>query len=154
MTIERARIFLVSSSLLITFAALGFFVTAPAFGYPLTFDEALRLLEIIVPVFLGYLGSASYFIFRAQNNQTKDPPAAVRNLLGLMVRGPLLVFAGVVLLAIIAFGYTNRVAAAPGVGMTTGTLAQIISVVLGLQACTTNVIVSYLFRGEAPENVS
>jgi hypothetical protein len=58
-----ARKWLVLASLSMTAVLFVFFIIAPAFGFPLTFGQARGLLEIILPVFLGYLGSASHFVF-------------------------------------------------------------------------------------------
>ena len=60
---EAARVWLVKASLIVTTLTFVFFIVAPAFNFPLSFGEAIRLLEIVAPVFLGYLGSATQFLF-------------------------------------------------------------------------------------------
>lgn len=153
MTIQTARIWLIKFSLTITSLIFAFFLVAPALGYPLTFEQALRLLEIVTPVFLGYLGSATYFIF-GRNGSVQD--IAIRGpkeLFALLMKGPLYVFGIAMLAAIFAFGYSNASFAPAGSGMTVDLLAGSIAGALGLLAVTTNVIVSYLFSSrERNEN--
>jgi hypothetical protein len=55
-------------------------------GFPLTYPKNLELLQIVSPVFLGYLGAATHFIFIA-------PPPKVRvknEFLGFLVIGPII----------------------------------------------------------------
>jgi len=48
---------------------LGFFLISPSFmPFNPGKDENVRLIEIILPVFLGYLGSASQFLLRSSGN--------------------------------------------------------------------------------------
>jgi hypothetical protein len=147
MDLNDARRWLVVSSLSITAAALMFFVSAPAFGYPLTWEQGTRIVGIIIPVFLGYLGSATHFLF-----QKRKPRAArisdVSEIGMILVRGPIVVFGLVCLTTLAAFGYSNRLHAPAGSGMSVDTLAWSITSVLGLLAVTTNIAVSYLFAIE------
>src|SRR5262249_9229487 len=55
---NTARTWLVNVSLVVTGAFVIFMTLGPAIGYPLEFQQALRLTEVVIPVFLGYLGSA------------------------------------------------------------------------------------------------
>ena len=49
---------------------------------------------------------------------------------------------------LVAFGYSNRVAASPGDGMSAEQLSAGVTTAMGLLAVTTNVIVAYLFAAE------
>lgn len=141
MTIDGARKWLIISSLVITGAQMLFFVIAPAIGVPLEYPKNLDLLQIITPVFLGYLGSAAHFIF-----QNQAPAVPVQNqYLGLLVKGPVAIYVVVVTGAIAAFCYSNRPSAMPGDGMSAQDLATALSLALGVLAVTTGVISSYLF---------
>jgi hypothetical protein len=154
MDIDSARRWLILASLTITAVQFVFFLIAPVTGYPLEFTHSIRLIEIILPVFLGYLGSAARFVF-PQGPQAHEPVRAQGPLVGLLVRGPVIVFSLVGVVAIIAFGYSNRIDAPMDSGMNVDQLAGIISLALGLLAVTTGVAVSYLFptagnHGSAP----
>jgi hypothetical protein len=141
MTIDSARKWLILSSLIITGGQMVFLLTAPAFSFPLTYPKNLDLLQIVSPVFLGYLGSASHFIF--QNN----PPAVpVQNqFLGMLIKGPIVIYVFAVAGALASFGYSNRVGAPIGGGMSVDNLATALSLSLGVLAVTTGIISSYLF---------
>ncbi|MBW8877892.1 MAG: hypothetical protein JF614_23255 [Acidobacteria bacterium] len=147
MNIATARKWLVVASLSITGFMLLFCVTAPALSYPLEFAQSLRLVEIVVPVFFGYLGTATHFVFKKTRKVPLARPQA-RPLLGLLIKGPLLVYSVTTLAAILAFGLTNRSGAPPGSGMSVDELAMSFSILLGLLTVTTTVLVSYLFAAE------
>lgn len=145
MTINSARKWLILGSLVVTAAHFIFFLVAPAIGFPLEYEHAIRLLQISTPVFFGYLGSASRFVFNA-NQQSETAHLHVKNpLMGLLIRGPFIIFGLVSVTCLFAFGFSNSTHAAPGTGMDVDTLATIITTVLGLLAVTTNVAVSALF---------
>jgi hypothetical protein len=141
MTLATARKWLVLSSLIVTACEFLFFILAPALGYPLHQEEAFRMIEIITPVFLGYLGSATRYLFHPAADHTR-PTSVQRELLGLLVRGPLVVFSLVSAAAIFAFGYANR---PNGPGMLPDTLGLMLAATLGILTITTSVIVENLF---------
>jgi hypothetical protein len=143
MTIDIARKWLIVSSLVITGVQMVFLLVAPVFGYPLEYPKNLDLLQIVMPVFLGYLGAAAHFIF-----QNPAPAVPVQNkFLGLLVRGPLAIYILAAGGALVAFGYANRASVQPGKGptMSVPNLATALSLSLGVLAVTTGVISSYLF---------
>lgn len=141
MTPDKARKWIVLASLIATGAQAVFLIVAPVAGYPLEYPKNLSLLQIVMPVMLGYLGSAAHFIFIA------PPPAVQANndLLGLMVKGPIVIYCLVIIAAFAAFGYSNRQGVAIGSGMSVDSLNNAVSMSLGVLAATTGVIVSYLF---------
>ena len=119
-----------------------FLVVAPAIDYPLIYPKNLDILQIVSPVFLGYLGSASHFIFRPAT----EPIPVQNQFLGLLVKGPILIYLLVVVAAFGAFGYANRASVTPQQGgMSADNLATALSLALGVLAVTTGVITSYLF---------
>jgi hypothetical protein len=65
--------------------------------------------------------------------------------LGLLVKGPLIIYLIAVVASFAAFGYANRASAAPGTGMSVDNLATALSLALGVLAVTTGIITSYLF---------
>jgi hypothetical protein len=154
MIANNARRWLIISSLIITAALLIFFIIAPTSGYPIRYDQAIRLLEIVLPVFLGYLGSAARFIFPANSKTRSKENSDLHPLANIMVRGPVIVFSLAAVSALTAFGLSNRRDAAPGTGMDIDTLAGILSLALGLLAVTTNVAFAYLFPASNTEDQS
>jgi hypothetical protein len=64
MTTDEARRWIVLASLTITGAVFVFFLLAPVSGYPLEIAQAQGIFQIVLPVFLGYLGSATHFVFK------------------------------------------------------------------------------------------
>lgn len=149
MTIEHARQLLIVSSLVITGFQMAFLLVAPAFGFPLPYPKNLDLLQIVSPVFLGYLGSASHFIF-----QRPAPTVPVQNqYLGVLLKGPLVIYLFAVIGSLIAFGYSNRTGASVGTGMSVDNLATALSLCLGVLAVTTGVLSSYLFVTPDPSEM-
>jgi hypothetical protein len=141
MTSDQGRKWLIGSSLLITGAQMTFLLVAPAFGYPLIWPNNLEILQILTPVLLGYLGSASHFVF-----MTPPPQVAVNNeFLGMLIKGPIAIYVVAMIAAFGAFGFSNRAAATPGTGMSVENLSTAVAICLGILAATTGVIVSYLF---------
>lgn len=141
-----ARLWLIWSSLILVGAEFAFFVLAPVLGYPLEFAQSIRLMEILIPVFVGYLGSAAYSLFRSSGNgAVKFEQSQEATLL---VRGPIIVFAFASITALTAFGISNGANRPSGSGMSVDTLAGIFTAILGLLSATTGVIVSHLFAVE------
>lgn len=142
---DNARKWLVTASLIITGLLFLFFILAPAFHYPLQFKQARTLLEVLLPVFLGYLGSAAHFIFRVEGApqvvRSVDSPA----LLTLLLKGPVVLFTIAVTAALVAFGVTNRPGLNDGNAMSVQDLSGIVSLSLGLLTVTTSVLSAYLF---------
>jgi hypothetical protein len=155
MTVDHAREWIVRASLLITGATFLFFLAAPALRYPLLWDQSFKIFQIVLPVFLGYLGSAAHFVFKPENEKPsegntaeRDATIAKKNIFALLIKGPIYLFAIIAAAAIAAFGYSNSRWAAEGSGISPDTLATVFSLALGLLAVTTNVGVSYLFATE------
>jgi hypothetical protein len=145
MSIDEARRFIITASLTATGTTFVVFLIAPPMGYPLTWGDVPRVFEIILPVFLGYLGSATHFLFRARHDakdvQLKDPGG----MLGLLIRGPFAVFGVGTIAVLFAFGYVNRSGAPNGSGMGVAELSHFFTALVGLLAVTTNAAVAYLF---------
>jgi hypothetical protein len=146
MTVISARKWILIASLSVSGAVFVFVILAPILSYPLTWAQALRIVELIIPVFFGYLGSGTHYLFSTD----EDPVAQVKTqkLLSILVKGPILLFAVIVGSVFIAFGAGNRSAAQVGDGMSVDTLAAWITAGLGLLTVTTNVVVSHLFSIE------
>jgi hypothetical protein len=141
LTVDKARGFLISSSLFITGCQIIFLIVAPAFDYPLIYPKNINILQIVTPVFLGYLGAATHFIFRI------PPPQVVVDVefLPALVIGPVVVYILAFIAAFWAFGYSNRSGAPVPGGMSVDNLATLLSIILSVLAATTGVMISYLF---------
>ncbi len=147
MTNESARRWLVLASLVAIAVVFAFFVMAPAIGFPLTFVQSRGLLEIVAPVFLGYLGTATHF-FISKKPQKTESEKFLEGTISLLVRGPVLVFAVICVFSIFSFGFSNRIGAPAGNGMSLDSFAGYLSVALSFLAATTSIVVAYLFRSE------
>src|SRR5437867_1653740 len=135
MKIDTARSWLIVGSLVITGVQGLFLLLAPVFGFPLPYPKNLDLLQIVGPVFLGYLGAASHFIF-----QNPAPEVPVQNkFLGSLVVGPLVLYVLFVGASFVAFGYANRESAGVGTGISVDSLSRALSIALGVLAATTGV---------------
>jgi hypothetical protein len=148
MTLEQARIWIVLSSLIILFAASAFFLVAPATGFPLDWQDSIRMIQLIAPTLLAYLGSAANFIINAQ--PVKVPAPVNPTLFGLLVRGPVYFFIGVFVISVVAFWLTNRPSASAGSGMSPDSLAWALSFDLGMLAAVTNVVTFRIFGAPTP----
>ena len=147
MTTHVARKWLIYASLGTTATAFVFFIIAPVLRFPLTFEQSIRILEIVLPVFLGYLGTATHFVLRGSQTPRRESilPRGKGELLALLVRGPVIVFVIATISAIVAFGVSNSTSASPGSGMSVDTLAVILTAALGLLTVSTNLLVASLF---------
>ena len=148
--LQAERQWLIVASLGSTLAVFLFFVLAPAAGYPLTYADALGVVQIIVPVFMGYLGTAAQYVFARTPPDEPSPHKSAKPLLKLMVRGPVAVFLIIVVATILAFGITNGADAELGEGMSVSLLSAVVTASLALLAVTTNAAGAYLFAVQAP----
>lgn len=141
MDMDSARRWLIISSLSITGLQVLFLIICPSLDYPINYPKNIDILQMITPVFLGYLGAATHFIFQ---NQVPHVPVQ-HQFLGPLVKGPIIIYATGVAGAFFAFGYSNRESAPIGTGMSVDNLSMSLSVLLGILSITTGVITSYLF---------
>ena len=88
---QSERMWLITVDLIITGCVILFFLVAPLFRYPLTYDEAYGVMQIVFPIFVGYLATAVAFVVRPAAEQTVSPER--RAILRMLVRGPLFLFA-------------------------------------------------------------
>ena len=147
MTADHARRWLIQATLILTGGTFGFLLVAPLLGYRLEWKDVTRVLEIVLPVFLGYLGTATQFVFQnmAGRQNSGISPTQANPLLPLLIRGPIWIFGILIAATFIAFGVSNSPSAAAGNGMTIDVLSGVITASLGLLNVTTQVAVSYLF---------
>lgn len=149
MDIQSAREWIVKASLIVTGIMMLFFLTAPAIGFPLLFEQAFQILGTITPVFVGYIGAATQFIFKPAVRATPFKQSNMV-LLGLLMKGPIYLYAIATLSLIAAFWYSNRPSAETG-GMSIEVLGIGMSITLALLAGSTHALVTYLFQVDAGE---
>ena len=150
MTSAQARSWLINVSLLAIGVEFVFFLLAPALGYPLVYDQSLRLLELMSPALFGYVGTAVTYAVSKKNSN--DPEPKHSSLFATLVRAPLMLYAIITVAAFFAFGWTNRSAASPGSGMNIDQLSAVMTLALSLLAVTTTVLVTYLFATKSVAN--
>jgi hypothetical protein len=144
-TILEARKFIILSSLGATGCVFGFLIVAKPLGYPIDWPQAVRIIEILVPVFVGYLGTASHFLFRTSNEEAEVEFGPKAGLLSLLIKGPIAVFCFILIAIFLSFGYSNRKDAPKNSGMEIDTLAWAVTACLGILTVSTSVAVNYLF---------
>ena len=147
MNVQQAREWIVKASLVATGSLIVFFLLAPGIGYPLLLEEALPILGAVLPVFAGYLGAAAHNIFR-------HPPVPVHfeahneALLGMLVKGPIIIFGLAIGSLLFAFYYAARHVEV-GEGISVNALRMGVAAALTLQSAVTGALVMYLFSVES-----
>jgi hypothetical protein len=148
MTTRTARLAIVVYSLGITGFLIVFLILAQPLGMRFDFgqEQNLRLIDIVLPTFFGYLGAASHFIFNSDRGRAVE--AENQALLGLLIHGPFLIFIFSVSALFFAHYVSHRPLAIdePRIDrMDFGTLSRYLSICLALLAATVSVVSSYLF---------
>jgi H+/gluconate symporter-like permease len=154
MTVLAARKFIISASLVSTAATFAFLIVAKPLGFPIDWPQVTRIVEIVLPVFLGYLGTASHFLFRNAGVEDHVQLGEKEALLGTLVKGPIWVFSALIVVVFFSFGYSNRQDAPRNSGMSVDTLAWSITVCLGILTASTSVAVNFLFSVAGNKNTS
>ena len=142
MTINQARIWIILASFWTTLAVILFAIIAPATSYPLEYPDAFRIIEIVLPVLTGYLGTATHHLFAGE---VADKPLP-RNQpwFKYLVKGPILVLIVVLATLIVTFGFSHRESSQ--VGMSPDVFAHFVTAAVSLLTLTTSVVVAQLFR--------
>jgi hypothetical protein len=135
---------MVATLLGLTAATIMFFLLAPALGYPLEFDQGWALAQISVPVFAGFLATATQFatVEHGGGDETAPP------LLAWLIFGPATIYLFGAAAVLFVFWSTNRADAPLGGGMSTQLLSTILTALLGLVTITSNIAIARLFRKE------
>jgi hypothetical protein len=151
---QTARVAIVLYSLFITGGLLVFLLLAGPFGMRFENEENLRLFDVVLPTFLGYLGAASHFLFNANRGREVVPQNV--GMLRILVHAPFLIFIVSVAAMFYAHYYThlplgpNDPRVEP---FTFNQLSRSLSVSLAVLAATIGIISSYLF-GPPPASES
>jgi hypothetical protein len=161
MTVKAARMWIVKwSLLLISFYGI-FFIMAPIAPYPLGYKESVQLIELIFPLFLGYLSTAVVFTFEG-----KDVETYTTDLLGALTKGPFFVATALSLALFTSYWFSQSTLSPLALSrpMEFETFSSLFSAILGIYTATTSALVAYLFgfekqqvnqpaaRGENPQS--
>src|ERR1700754_3640996 len=106
-------------------------------------EESFSLVQIIVPVFAGYLGSAVPFLFRT------GPSTRVRDaqMLLILIYGPFGLFWAIGATLSFYFWASNQAGGVTGMGI--ADLTSYLTLLVAFMNGTVGAVVSYLFKVEA-----
>lgn len=142
MTAIEARRKLIILSLLTTVVFSMLLIIAPLFT-PFTSKQSLQVVQIIFPVFAGYIGAAVLFLFRGDPNKgnVADP-----TLLKILIYAPFIVFWCIAAAILIDFYVSNQ----PGFGegMSFSDLTTYVTLIVSFMNITTGAIGAFLFQSE------
>ena len=136
--------FAITSSISMLAICSAFLVFAPLTKYPLDFEQSMKIIQVIIPLFAGYLASASMGL------TSKNKPRNTKideNIIYLM-KGVFFLIVFMILSLFIVFGVANWPSdnlAYESIDFSFDSLSLMISLILGIHTATTTVIVGYLF---------
>ena len=147
-TSQSARVAIVAYSLGITGGLLMFLLLAQPLHMRFNYatEENLRLIDVVLPTFLGYLGSAAHFLFNSNKGREVDEENA--GLLKLLVHGPFILF--IICTSALFYTYYETHLPLPDDAprvdyLKFSDLSRYLSFLLGILAATVSVVSAYLF---------
>ena len=140
---QSERMWLITVDLIITGCVILFFLVAPLFRYPLTYDEAYGVMQIRVPDLRRLPCHRS--CFRSAPSGGADGVPERRAILRMLVRGPLFLFAIGIIAVWIVFGVSNSRYGVPGAGMTLKVFSNLHTGLLSILSATTGGLIAFLF---------
>lgn len=142
MTVNQARTWVIVASLSLTLALILFAIIAPSTSYPIEYSDAMRIIQIILPVISGYLGTAAHHLFAGDPDDRPLPRQWPW--FKYLVKGPFIVLGVVMIVLIITFGLSHRPSSQSG--MSPDMFATFVTAAVSILTLTTSVIVAQLFR--------
>jgi hypothetical protein len=144
MDLDRAWI--IKASLAQLGASFAFFILArPIFGFPMVYEEVIRVLQIIFPVFVGYLGIAAAYVSQQPDAVPIDTNSAAPKFSQLLLRGPIYLVGMCSIVLIASFWVSNLPSAKSGGGMSLDNFCWFLSLLMGLLAASSGLVVTRLF---------
>ncbi|MGJ5077005.1 hypothetical protein [Bradyrhizobium oligotrophicum] len=142
MTAEQARRKLIFLSLVTTVLFSAFLIVSPLFT-PFGPQEALQVVQVVFPVFAGYIGSAVLFLFRGN---PASGTIADQGLLKMLIYAPFAVFWCLAAAVLFYFYVSNQ----PGYnqGMTFPQLMTYVTIIISFMNITTGALGAFLFQSE------
>jgi hypothetical protein len=142
MTPELARRKIVLLSLVTTVAFACFLIVSPLF-LPLSAQEAYQTVQIVFPVFAGYVGAAVIFLFRGHGG---PGTVADSEILRYMVYAPFAIFWTMGAAVMFYFFVSNLPGGVPG--MEFSQLTNYVTLLVSFMNATTGALTAFLFQSE------
>jgi drug/metabolite transporter (DMT)-like permease len=142
MTAVDARRKLILLSLVTTVIFSAFLIISPLFT-PFSSKEALQVVQVVFPVFAGYIGAAVLFLFRGNPSigTVADP-----SLLNTLIYAPFIVFWCLAAAVLFYFYLSNQ--PDHGQGMTFPELMTYVTLIISFMNVTTGALGAFLFQSE------
>jgi hypothetical protein len=139
--VARRKVLLLSVATTVVFAC--FVIVSPLF-LQLDGSEALQVVQIVFPVFAGYIGASVIFIFRGNTIGEREPidPELLRYLVYL----PFVVFWSLGAAVFVYFFVSNLPNSGGKQGMSFPQLATYITIIISFMNATTGALTSILFQ--------
>jgi hypothetical protein len=144
MTPQDARRLLILLSLLTTTVFAILLILSPLL-IQIDSTDAYRILQIVFPVFAGYLGTGVLFLFRDKPARNSVADAAI---LRYFVYGPFLIFWSISA-AVFTYLYLSNLTSSTGAGMKVSDLSNYITMLMAFMNATVGALISFLFDSEA-----
>lgn len=146
MTADKDRIWFLQGTMLVLVVICLFFLVAPGWlNYPLEEQQMHRVLQMILPVLVGYFGSVGRFIKSRKYNPAESARELADPLLGNFLRGSVYLFVVLLVALIVYFGWANRPGAGVGEGMPFESFCWWLTAIMGVVAVTITYAVASLF---------
>lgn len=142
-SLRTARVTVIVLSLGLTVSFIVFFLIAPLVGYPLSITEAQELMNVVVPVFSGYLATAAACVFRKPD--TTEPELSPLTMFMLLATAAAFIVLSVVLFWV--FAHASKIPS-PGVAMTYAMLKGYFLTILSIMTAVYALAIAYLFHAE------
>jgi hypothetical protein len=147
MTLNQARARLITLSIICTGVVFLFFAVSPAMGFYALSGVEWRIPQMVIPIFVGYLASASHFLF------STEPDAKLREgtegLFSSILYGGFGLFIICAAGLLFAFYESNTPTAPPNTGRSIEWLADGFTIILSILTASTSVLSSFLFSIKA-----
>lgn len=149
-TFLQAQKWIIWASLLSSGCLIAFFLLGPPLNFPLEISQARHLLQLVLPPFFGYLALA---VRITVSHGGEGNGAPLPDLLPLLLRGTMLLYSAIIVIALVGFYLANSPSTAPHSGgyWPFEGLSWAICVALSLQASTVTALVSFLFGRTAKD---
>jgi hypothetical protein len=142
MTTEDARRKLILLSLSTTVLFSAFLIISPLFT-PFSSKEALQVVQVVFPVFAGYIGAAVLFLFRGSPT---NGAIADQGLLRTLIYAPFIVFWCLAAAVLFYFYLSNQ--PGHGEGMSFPELMTYVTLIISFMNITTGALGAFLFQSE------
>lgn len=149
MTINQARGQLILYSILCTGIVFIFFTIAPVIGFYSLSGVEWRIPQMVIPVFVGYIASASHFMFNSGPDAILGESA--NKLLRMILYGGFGLFFACSIAIITAYYLSNIPSAASNTGHSIDWLANGFTIILSMLSASTSIISSYIFSAKPSE---